>query len=92
MEAFIFALSFAAIAFLVFLAFKHFDKRLTFTFGLLFAAYLGLDDLITGLPSGSSAFSFIGGEWNWSGKIYSLLLSVVLPYVPIIPETLFTSS
>lgn len=78
MEAVIFALSFAAIAFLVFLAFKHFDKRLTFTFGLLFAAYLGLDDLVTGLPSGSSAFSFIGGEWNWSGKIYSLLLSVVV--------------
>src|SRR5690606_21080 len=22
--------------------------------------------------------SFIGGEWNWSGKIYSLLLSVVV--------------
>ncbi|MGY1426510.1 CPBP family glutamic-type intramembrane protease [Lysobacter sp. A289] len=78
MEAVIFALSFAAIAFLVFLAFKHFDKRLTFAFGVLFAAYLGLDDLVTGLPSGSSAFSFIGGEWNWSGKIYSLLLSVVV--------------
>lgn len=78
MEAVIFALSFAAIAFLVFLAFKHFDKRLTFSFGLLFAGYLGLDDLVTGMPSGSSAFSFIGGEWNWSGKIYSLLLSIVV--------------
>src|SRR5690554_5355651 len=78
MEAVIFALSFAAISLLIFLAFKHFDRRLTFTFGLLFAAYLGLDDLVTGLPSGSSAFSFIGGEWNWSGKIYSLLLSVVV--------------
>jgi membrane protease YdiL (CAAX protease family) len=78
MEAIIFALSFAAIAFLIVLAFKHFDKRLTLSFGLLFAAYLGLDDLVTGLPSGSSAFSFIGGEWNWSGKIYSLLLSVVV--------------
>jgi membrane protease YdiL (CAAX protease family) len=51
---------------------------LTFAFGLLFAVYLGLDDLVTGLPSGSAAFSFIGGEWNWSGKIYSLLLSVVV--------------
>lgn len=78
MEAVIFALSFAAIAFLIFLAFKQFDQRLMFTFGILFAAYLGLDDLVTGLPSTSSAFSFIGGEWNWSGKIYSLLLSVLV--------------
>lgn len=78
MEAVIFSLSFAAIAFLIFLAFKRFDKRLTFTLGLLFAAYLGLDDLVTGLPSTLSAFSFIGGEWNWSGKVYSLLLSVAV--------------
>lgn len=78
MEAVIFSLCFAAIAFLIFLAFKPFDKRLTLGFGLLFAAYLGLDDLVTGLPSGSSAFALIGGEWNWSGKIYSLLLSVAV--------------
>ncbi|MGY0633630.1 CPBP family glutamic-type intramembrane protease [Luteimonas sp. A478] len=78
MEAVIFALSFAAISLLVFLAFKHFDKRLTLVFGVLFAAYLGLDDLVTGLPSSSSAFSFIGGDWNWSGKIYSLVLSVLV--------------
>jgi len=78
MEAAIFSLSFAAIAFLIFLSCKYFDKRLTFAFGLLFATYLGLDDLVTGLPSGSAAFSFIGGEWNWSGKIYSLLLSIVV--------------
>ncbi|MEZ0472504.1 type II CAAX prenyl endopeptidase Rce1 family protein [Luteimonas salinilitoris] len=78
MEAVIFSLSFAAIAFLIFLSFKYFDKRLTFAFGLLFAAYLGLDDLVTGLPSASSAFSFAGGEWNWSGKVYSLLLSIAV--------------
>lgn len=78
MDAVIFSLGFAAIALLVFLAFKHFDKRLTFAAGLLFAVYLGLDDLVTGVPSGSPAFSFIGGEWNWSGKIYSLLLSVAV--------------
>lgn len=76
MEAVVFSLGFAAIAFLVFLAFKRFDSRLTFAFGLLFAAYLGLDDLVTGLPSSSPAFRFIGGEWNWSGKTYSLLLSL----------------
>ncbi len=78
MEAVIFSLSFAAIAFLVFLSFKYFDKRLTCALGLLFAAYLGLDDLVTGLPSGSAAFDFVGGDWNWSGKIYSLLLSSVV--------------
>lgn len=78
METVIFSLSFAAIAFLVFLLFKYLDKRLTIAFGLLFAAYLGLDDFVTGLPSGSAAFSFLGGQWNWSGKIYSLLLSVVV--------------
>lgn len=78
MEAVIFSLSFAAIAFFIFLSFKYFDKRLTFAFGLLFAAYLGLDDLVTGLPSASAAFSFAGGEWNWSGKVYSLLLSIMV--------------
>lgn len=78
MEAVIFSLSFAAIALLIFLALKYFDKRLTFALGLLFAAYLGLDDLVTGLPSGSAAFDFVGGDWNWSGKIYSLLLSIVV--------------
>ena len=78
METVIFSVSFAVIAFLIFLSFKYFDRRLTFAFGLLFAAYLGLDDLVTGLPSSSAAFSFVGAEWNWSGKIYSLLLSVVV--------------
>lgn len=78
MDALIFSVSFAAIAFLIFLAFKYFDRRLTIAFGLLFAAYLGLDDLVTGLPSGSDAFSIVGGEWNWSGKIYSLLLAIVV--------------
>ena len=78
METVIYSLSFAAIAFLIFLSFKYFDKRLTIVFGLLFAAYLGLDDFVTGLASSSAAFSFIGGQWNWSGKIYSLLLSIVV--------------
>jgi membrane protease YdiL (CAAX protease family) len=78
MEAVIFSLCFAAIAFLLFLLFKHADKRLTLATGLLFAAYLGVDDLVTGLPSGSAAFDIVGGEWNWSGKIYSLLLSILV--------------
>ena len=89
MDAVIFSLGFSAIAFLIFLPFKHFDRRLTLAAGLLFAAYLGLDDLVTGVPAGSAAFSFIGGEWNWSGKIYSLLLSVaVVLGLGIKPRTL----
>ena len=77
-DAAIFSLSFAAIAFAIFLAFKYFDRRLTVVFGLLFAVYLGLDDLVTGLASASPALSFVGGQWNWSGKIYSLALSLVV--------------
>ena len=89
METLIFSLSFTAIVFLVFLVFKSFDTRLTIACGLLFAVYLGLDDFVTGLPSGSSAFSFIGGQWNWSGKIYSLLLSLVVVLgLRIEPKTL----
>jgi hypothetical protein len=78
MEALIFSLSFAVIAFLAFLLFKQFDKRLTLAFGFLFAIYLGLDDLATSLPSISSSFRLFDGDWNWSGKIYSVLLSVVV--------------
>lgn len=78
MEAVVFAVSFAVLSFIVFLAFKPFDRRLALAFGLLFAAYLGLDDLVTGLPSASSAFRFTGGDWNWSGKVYSLLLAAAV--------------
>jgi membrane protease YdiL (CAAX protease family) len=78
MEAAIFSLCFSALAFVICLSFKYFDKRLILAGGLLFAAYLGLDDFVTGLPSSSAALDFAGGEWNWSGKIYSLLLSILV--------------
>jgi uncharacterized protein len=78
MEAVVFSLAFAAIAFISFFALKHFDKRLTVVFGALFAIYLGLDDLATSLPSVSSLLRIAGGDWNWSGKIYSLALSVAV--------------
>lgn len=78
MTTIIFSLSFSVIALAVLLLFKPLDRRLIFGFGLLFAVYLGLDDFVTGLPSGSASFSFIGGEWNWSGKIFSLLLSAAV--------------
>jgi hypothetical protein len=78
MEALVFSFSFAVIAFLAFLLFKQFDKRLTLVFGCLFAIHLGLDDLATSLPSISSSFRLFDGDWNWSGKIYSVLLSLLV--------------
>ncbi|MEP7074449.1 MAG: CPBP family intramembrane glutamic endopeptidase [Acidobacteriota bacterium] len=79
MNPIIFSLTFSGTALLVFLLFKWFDKRLLLGFGLLFAIYIGLDDLVTGLPSASKAFQLMSaGEWNWSGKIYSLVLSALV--------------
>jgi membrane protease YdiL (CAAX protease family) len=68
----------AATCFLVFLCCKWFDKRLLLGFGLLFAVYLGVDDVLTGLPSLVRATDLIPGNWNWSGKIYSLLFSFIV--------------
>lgn len=75
MDAVISDLALFALCFLAFLALKSFDKRLAYVFGILFAVYVALDDLVTGL--GWTAFRFIhAGYWNWSGKICSLLLSL----------------
>jgi uncharacterized protein len=78
MDTVIYSLSFAAIAFVVAVAFKPLDRRLTLIFCLLFAIYLALDDLATGLPKLSPLFGFLPGRWNWEGKIYSILLSVAV--------------
>ncbi len=78
MNAVIFALAFAAIAALLCAALSRIDRRVSFASALLCAAYLGLDDLVTGLPSVSATFDVIGGGWNWSGKLYSLLLSMAV--------------
>lgn len=75
MESLLFSLSFMSIAFLIFISIKHFDKRLTFSFGLLFSIYLGFDDLVTSLPAVSPLFRLMDGDWNWSGKVYSLIFS-----------------
>lgn len=77
MDAVTYVLALSATSFLGFLALKHLDKRLPYVFGILFAVYVGLDDLVTGL--GWTLFRFIdAGYWNWSGKICSLLLSIVV--------------
>ncbi len=67
-----------AIALLAFLALKPFDKRLAFGFGLLFVAYVVLDDFITGLPYAVEIFDLNPAQWNWAGKAYSILLSAAV--------------
>lgn len=77
MDAVTYFLALSATSFLGFLALKYLDKRLAYVFGILFAIYVGLDDLVTGL--GWTLLRFIdAGYWNWSGKICSLLLSIVV--------------
>lgn len=77
MDALIYDLALAALCFAAFLALKYLDQRLAFVFGMLFAVDVAVDDLVTGL--GWTTFRFIqAGYWNWSGKICSLLLSIVV--------------
>jgi uncharacterized protein len=70
------SLLFAVTAFLGFLCLCRLDKRLTILAGALFATYIGLDDVATSLASITSAANLFGGNWNWDGKVYSLLLSM----------------
>lgn len=78
MDSAIYSLSFAGIALIVALAFKPLDKRLSLLFCLLFAVYLALDDFVTGLPNLWSSLGFLGGDWNWEGKIISIVLSLAV--------------
>ncbi len=78
MDSLIGSAIFAAACFLVFLLVRPFDKRLLLGFGVLFAAYIGVDDVMTGLPSLIHATNLIHGGWNWTGKIYSLLFSFIV--------------
>lgn len=78
MDTAIFTVSYAAVAFLAVVVLRPFDERIALYCGLLFAIYLSLDDLATGLPNISSFFDVLPGQWNWTGKIYSILLSVAV--------------
>lgn len=76
-DAVTYDLALAALCFAGFLALKFLDKRLVYVFGLLFAVYVALDDQVTAL--GWTLLRFIqAGYWNWSGKLCSLLLSLVV--------------
>lgn len=77
-ETLTFSLAFAAFGLAAALLAKPFDRRIAVPGVLLFAAYLALDDFATGLPHLVPALHFLPGEWNWSGKLLSLALSVLV--------------
>lgn len=78
MDTAFYTAGFLAITLLAFLALKPLDRRLTLGFGLLFVAYLVLDDFITGLPYTAEIFDLNPAQWNWAGKVYSMLLSAAV--------------
>lgn len=87
MDALIFSIAFTIAAALVFLAAAAADRRIAVGFALLGAIYLGLDDLVTGLASGMSILDIPGASWNWTGKIFSLVLSaIVIAALRLSPE------
>lgn len=77
MDSLIFSLSFALLVAVVFLVAAWADRRVTVAFALLAALYMGLDDLVTGLPRALHILS-LSNEWNWTGKIFSLVLSTIV--------------
>ena len=78
MDTAFYTAGFLAITLFAFLALKPFDRHLTLGFGLLFVAYVVLDDFITGLPYTAETFDLNPAQWNWAGKVYSILLSAVV--------------
>ena len=65
------------------------DRRITATFAIATALYLGLDGIITEIPNLVPSLDFIGGNWNWVGKILSLAFSmVVIISLKISPDAL----
>lgn len=76
MEALVFSASFALISAVLFLLANVFDRRIALVCALGAAVYLGLDDLVTGLPSAIRALQ-LPGHWNWMGKLLSLALSAL---------------
>ncbi|MFC4728021.1 CPBP family intramembrane glutamic endopeptidase [Coralloluteibacterium thermophilus] len=78
MDAAISSALFAATCLVVALAVLRADRRVTAVTAAATALYLGLDDFVTGLPHLIPALDFLGGRWNWSGKVLSLALSVAV--------------
>jgi uncharacterized protein len=88
MDTLIFSISFSVVAAAAFFAAKLLDKRILVTFALLSAVYLGVDDFVTGLASAYSAIDFIGGSWNWTGKVLSIAFSALVIFAfKLSPQT-----
>src|SRR3954471_12207439 len=88
MNTVIFSLSFAIAGAVVFLSARHFDRRILGVFALSGAVYLGADDFVTGAPSMISGLDVLGGHWNWTGKLSSLVLSaLVITALRLAPAT-----
>ena len=89
MEALIGSLAFIAIAFMIFSAAEFADRRILLMFALFAAIYVGIDDLVTGLPSILKSVDLIPGKWNWTGKIFSLILSAIaIAVLKLSPKTI----
>jgi len=78
MDAFKLSLMLAAIGRVLALLAKIVDKRILVTSAVVFAVYLALDDFTTGLPNLVKTLDVIPGKWNWTGKVFSLLLSAIV--------------
>jgi membrane protease YdiL (CAAX protease family) len=78
MDLVIFSVSFAVAAAVVFLLARLFDHRILTVFALSCAIYLGVDDFVTGVPSMIKDLDILGGHWNWTGKLLSLILSALI--------------
>ena len=78
MDALQLSLILAAIGLVLALLAKIADKRILVTSAVLFAVYLAADDFLTGLPNLVKALDIIPGKWNWTGKIFSLVLSAIV--------------
>src|SRR5687768_53325 len=89
MDALISSIAFAAIAFVIFSVAKIADRRLLVALAFFAAVYVGLDDFITGLPSVVKSIDVIPGEWNWTGKVLSIVLSaLVIIALKLSPKTI----
>lgn len=69
---------FASVAAIAFLLTGPFDRRVHAAFALLCGLYLGVDDLVTGLPLIIKTLALLGNHWNWTGKLLSLALSALV--------------
>jgi membrane protease YdiL (CAAX protease family) len=78
MDTLMFSLLFASIGFVLAMLARAVDKRILVSSAALFAIYLSLDDLATGLPHFVAWLDFLPGNWNWSGKILSLMFSAIV--------------